>query len=90
MMEKMGFVDQYRTLFPDPVSHRGSTWSPLKQDEPRVRIDRLYYKSNRDKPQLKLVDVKRYPERLDDPSLPIEKSMFSSDHYALLFEFEWQ
>ena len=63
--------------------------STLFQSKPQDRIDRLYYKSNRTKPQLKPIGVTLYPKTLEDENIPYEERQFSSDHAALLFEFEW-
>lgn len=49
-MQTNGFIDIYRSIHPDPVKFSSETWSPLFRDKPQDRIDRLYYKSNRNTP----------------------------------------
>ena len=88
-MEKNGFIDIYRNLYPDPFTHPGNTWTPLRSSVPQDRIDRLYYKSNQAVPQLRPVRTTLYPEVLEDESIPTPERQFSSDHAALLIEFEW-
>jgi len=94
MMEKAGFSDTYRTVYPDPVKIQGNTWSPLFRkadgvDQPMNRIDRLYYKSNLEKPMLKAVKATVYPEVLEDNDIPVRQRKFPSDHAAVLIEFDW-
>lgn len=89
-MEANGFVDMYRSIHPDPVAHLGNTWSPLFREKPQDRIDRLYYRTNRDAPALKPVQATIYPEKLENESIPTIKRLFPSDHSALLFEFKWE
>lgn len=37
-----GFVDTYRSVYPDPVKHPGLTWTPTtKPDDPKDRHDRI-------------------------------------------------
>jgi endonuclease/exonuclease/phosphatase family metal-dependent hydrolase len=88
-MEANGFVDTYRIIYPDPVKHPGDTWSPLKVEKPKDRIDRLYYRTNREVPLLKPVRATIYPEKLEDEAIPTLQRLFPSDHAALLIEFEW-
>lgn len=93
-MEANGFQDTYRVVRPDPVKYPGNTWSPLFRTEkgvalPMNRIDRLYYRSNREAPLLKAVRAIVYPETLEDDSIPARQRLFPSDHAALLVEFEW-
>lgn len=88
-MEKNGFADIYRILYPDPVMHPGNTWSPLKVERPQDRIDRLYYRSNREGPGLKPVRSTLFPEILEDKAIPVQQRKFPSDHAALLFELKW-
>jgi hypothetical protein len=88
-MEASGFIDTYRTIYPDTVKHPGNTWSPLFRMDPLDRIDRLYYRSNREVPVLKPVRATIYPEKLEDDAIPIPQRLFPSDHAALLIEFEW-
>lgn len=94
-MQKAGFKDCYRIVYPDPVKERGDTWSPLFREKegkklPLDRIDRLYYKSNQSQPLLKPVRAWVFPEELEDNAVPIRERSFPSDHAALLIEFEWK
>ncbi|MFD2158432.1 endonuclease/exonuclease/phosphatase family protein [Rubritalea tangerina] len=93
-MLEAGFVDSFRAVYPDPVKQPGDTWSPLFREKdgevlPLNRIDRLYYKSNREVPMLRAVSAKVYPEVLEDNAIPVEDRAFPSDHAALLIEYEW-
>ena len=43
-MEAAGFVDAYRTLFPDEITHPGFTWTPTTTpDDPHDHHDRIDY-----------------------------------------------
>ena len=41
-MYREGFLDCYRTLFPEPTEERGYTWSPRFKDVLQYRIDYIY------------------------------------------------
>jgi len=39
---RAGLIDSYRALFPDEVTHRGNTWTPITTlDDPKDRHDRI-------------------------------------------------
>ena len=91
---EQGFVDSYRAVYPDPITHPGNTWSPLFRENkgkplPMNRIDRLYVKQNEKKLHLKPVKATVLPEVLEDNAIPVKERKFPSDHSAVLIEFEW-
>jgi exonuclease III len=41
-LETMGFLDAFRTFFPDEVAHPGFTWTPItSRDDPADHHDRI-------------------------------------------------
>ena len=39
---RIGMIDSYRALFPDEVTQRGNTWTPItRPDDPKDRHDRI-------------------------------------------------
>ncbi len=89
-MEKAGFSDCFRAVYPDPVKVPGNTWSPMYENRPRNRIDRLYVKNPASGFALVPVAATVIPEEgeYEDNSIPHEKRAFPSDHAAVLIEFE--
>jgi hypothetical protein len=59
LLEKAGFIDSFRQLYPNPVSHPGFTYPAFNKDVPieklawaptaddRDRIDYVYYRSKK-------------------------------------------
>lgn len=47
MMEGAGFVDAFRTAYPDPVTDPGLTWSPEFKESHQDRIDYVYLHGHR-------------------------------------------
>lgn len=75
-MENAGFVDAYRTIYPDPLKHFGRTWSPRFKEALQYRIDYVFHHGPRLKPvSAKVIDTH-----------PVQ---FASDHAAVLVEYEW-
>ena len=95
-----GFMDTFRTVYPNPVQHPGITWSPMfrgpasgDEGTPQYfdRIDRLYLKNSNvdDGWSLPPVAGKVLPLVWEDDSIPIKQRTFPSDHGALLMDLEW-
>lgn len=74
MMEKAGFRDSYRELYPDPVKNPCLTWSPVSKNELQYRIDFIFYKG---------AGVKVRESRMIETH-PVR---FPSDHAAMLTVF---
>ena len=88
-MESTGFTDSFRAVHPDPLTVQGNTWSPMYQDTPPNRIDRLYVKNPASGFALIPVAATVFPEEdeYEDNSIPIDQREFPSDHAAVLVEF---
>jgi len=96
-----GFMDTFRTVYPNPVQHPGITWSPMfrgplagEEGTPQSfqRIDRLYLKNPADVSKgwsLRSVAGEVLPLIWEDDSTPIKQRSFPSDHGALLMDLEW-
>lgn len=75
-MEEAGFIDAYRTIYPDPLEQFGRTWSPRFEDALQYRIDYVFHHGRRLRPvSAKVLDAH-----------PVS---FASDHAAVLVEYEW-
>ena len=42
-MQKAGFKDSFREIYPDPLGEPGLTWSPIREFPLKDRIDYIYY-----------------------------------------------
>ena len=84
VLEKMGLIDSYREVNPDPIKHPGITWnSKGKRDE--HRIDYVFYKG----PGLRAVESHSYQAYLGEPIILNERSIpYPSDHGIVLTTFE--
>ncbi len=71
-----GFTDSYRAIHPDPLKDRGITWSPQVASDFKDRIDYIFYKSDKIKPEMSEV-ITNYPVRSP------------SDHAAIITKFFW-
>ena len=84
LMEEAGFIDTYRTVHPDPVTHVGTTWMHPISNNTQDRIDYIYYQG--DKLQLDTAAV--YNENLGEMLEMNGKSYFyASDHGLVLSTF---
>jgi endonuclease/exonuclease/phosphatase family metal-dependent hydrolase len=72
---KVGLIDTYRTLYPDPVTHPGITWSPKFLTSFQYRIDYVYSKGSALRPTASRV-------------INSHAVQFPSDHAAVLTDFE--
>lgn len=81
-----GFIDSYRTLYPNEVTHPGYTWTTLNNNpEVHDRIDFVYFRGE----GMTLMDV----QLVGDPGMAggqlsdITLSNYPSDHRAVLATF---
>ena len=100
-MQRVGLVDVFRTLHPNPLQHPGITWSPMYRgpmpgDEgtPQAfeRIDRLYLKnpaSEGNRWVLRPIHATVLPEIWEDDTVEVRERSFPSDHGALLVTLRW-
>lgn len=81
-----GFVDAYRSVHPDPVEHRGVTWTPItKPTDPKDRHDRIdFVFAGGAKAKIKAAKVVGEAQETAD----IVVSPYPSDHRAVVAEFE--
>ena len=81
-LEQHGFLDAYRVVHPDPVEHRGLTWTPTAplnaEDEVHDRIDFVYARGN----GVSVVDCVVLGE--PGPFSDIAFEPYPSDHRAVL------
>jgi endonuclease/exonuclease/phosphatase family metal-dependent hydrolase len=104
-MQRAGFTDTFRDLYPNPVQRPGITWSPMfrtkgegdaQVEQGFERIDRLYLK-NPVSPQvpeggwvLRPVSGHVLPIVWEDDSIPVVDRQFPSDHGAVVIELVWE
>ncbi|CAD5224235.1 unnamed protein product [Bursaphelenchus xylophilus] len=88
-----GLIDSFRELYPDPVTHPGTSWSTVNQfiggwnytiPEPQDRIDYILYRSD----NLKTVRSERYAGDFLPYPNPVEDNDWPSDHYAFISDFK--
>ncbi len=86
ILEKMGLIDTYRHLHPDPMTHPGITWDTKgKVDE--HRIDYIFYAGN----QLKPVTSEAYQVFFNEPlEVNDKKVVYPSDHGIVVTTFDLQ
>ena len=78
MLETEGFIDAYRTLFPNAISHPGYTWTPnpfRPSKETSDRIDYIFFKG-----PLDILTASVHDE-------PVGESPWPSDHRAVTATF---
>lgn len=77
-----GFTDTYRSVYPDPVKHRGLTWTPItKSDDPKDRHDRIdfvFVKGAKVRTAKIVGEAKEYADVVVSP--------YPSDHRAVIAE----
>lgn len=76
LMADAGFIDTYRVVYPDPVSHPCLTWSPMSKLDLQYRIDFIYSKAK----NLKIIDSKM---------IDYHRVRFPSDHAAMVTTFKF-
>ena len=75
-----GFIDGYRSAFPDPVGHPGLTWTPItKETDPRDRHDRIDFVFVKGLPVISARVVGEKESRADIVVAP-----YPSDHRAVV------
>lgn len=85
--EAAGFQDAYRSIYPDPVKHRGLTWTPVtKETDPKDHHDRLdFVFAGGAKVQLKAAKIVGEKRGLAD----IVVTPYPSDHRAVVIELQF-
>jgi len=79
-LAKRGFVDGYRSAFPDPLARPGLTWTPItKESDPKDRHDRIDFVFVKGLPVLAAAVVGEKPSRAD---IVVER--YPSDHRAVV------
>ncbi len=88
-----GLRDTYRTLFPDPATHPGTTWSPIfsfnvdeNEPEPQDRIDQVHFAGAHVEPVSASVFVVGTPLLWPNH----QGNDWPSDHAAVVAEFRVQ
>lgn len=89
-LEKMGFVDSYRAIYPDAVAKPAFTWTPTtKENDPEDHHDRIDYifAWGKDAKKLKIINSWIYGEKniRSDVAFP----NWVSDHRAVVTELEF-
>ncbi|RLQ94015.1 endonuclease/exonuclease/phosphatase family protein [Falsibacillus albus] len=91
MVEKMGLIDSYRAIHPDPVDSPGYTWSPVHTPEfpwgsnpyePQDRIDFIFFHGN-----LKVVNSNVFFLGKPRGYGSHEDNEWPSDHAAVISDF---
>jgi len=82
-LEKMGLIDSFRQLHPDPNEHSGITWD-VKGKRDEHRIDYIFYKGN----ALKAIESETYKAHIGDALVLDGKEIpYPSDHGLVLTTF---
>ena len=85
MMAQEGYIDAYRTVYPDEMEKPGFTWTPLKKaDDPTIhhdRIDYVYFKGK----GLKVTDSKVIGENKENADIVV--APYPSDHRSVVATF---
>ena len=84
LMQQAGFIDSYRQIHPNPVTHIGTTWMHPIENDTQDRIDYIYYQGN--SLQLDTAEVynKNLGEMLDFRG---KQFFYASDHGLVLSTF---
>ena len=77
IVEEAGFVDAYREVFPNEMSHTGYTWSPMFKNVLHDRLSYIFYNSS---------SIFSSSSKVIDHH-PI---LFPSDHAAVVVSFKWK
>jgi endonuclease/exonuclease/phosphatase family metal-dependent hydrolase len=88
-VEASGFVDAYRAAYPDPVGHRGLTWTPTTSvDDPGDRHDRIdfVFVSGPDGAGARVTAVRIVGESRTFADIVV--SPYPSDHRAVVADLE--
>jgi len=83
---RTGFVDGYRSRYPDPVKHPGVTWTPLtKPSDPKDHHDRIDFVLC-SKQGAKIIDANVIGEAEKYADIVVKN--YPSDHRAVVVEIE--
>ncbi|MFD1614149.1 endonuclease/exonuclease/phosphatase family protein [Gelatiniphilus marinus] len=83
-LEKLGLIDTYRTLNPNPLTHPGITWNTEAKNDSH-RIDYIFYKGAK----LKSVNSKSYHAYFNKPITINGKAfLYPSDHGFVVTAFK--
>ena len=86
-LEKAGFVDLYRAVYPDPVARPGITWTPTTdasdKEDHLDRIDFVFARA----PGLKVLSAGVVGEKA--PEADIIVTPWPSDHRAVVAKVEF-
>jgi len=85
-LEKLGFVDTYRAVFPDPAARQGLTWTPgfpAPEKNPQETHDRIDFIWARGKVQI--IGAKILGE-LNGPDVDLSVNPFPSDHRGVIID----
>lgn len=86
-LEKAGFVDTYRAIYPDPVAKPGITWTPTSEpSDPEDHHDRIDFVFAR-APSLKVLGAGVVGEKT--PEADIVVTPWPSDHRAVVTKVEF-
>lgn len=77
ILESAGFVDSYRELYPNEVTHPGFTWSPRFREVLHDRVNFIFYNGTSLEPSWSTV-------------MDTHPMGFPSDHAALVTSFKWK
>lgn len=83
-IESAGFIDAYRKLFPDEVTHPGRTWNPhTRRDDPTDHHDRLdfvHYRGGMTPTRARIIGE-------DAANADIVVTPYPTDHRGVLIDF---
>ncbi|MCF7567882.1 endonuclease/exonuclease/phosphatase family protein [Sabulilitoribacter arenilitoris] len=83
-LDKLGLIDTYRTLNPNPISHPGITWDSEGKDDSH-RIDYIFYKGSK----LKAIKSKTYNAFFNKAITINDKEIiYPSDHGFVVTSFQ--
>lgn len=78
-----GFLDGWRTIYPNPVTDPGNTWTPFPSaDEVHDRIDMVYHRGD----NIRVVSAEIVGEDSEHADIVVEP--FPSDHRFVVVEYE--
>lgn len=83
-LEKLGLIDTYRALNPNPLTHPGITWDSEWKDDSH-RIDYIFYKGSK----IKAIKSETYNAFFNKPiKLNGKEIIYPSDHGFVVTSFE--
>ena len=86
-LEKAGFIDTFRAVYPDPVAKPGITWTPTTEaSDPEDHHDRIDFIFARGK-GLKVLSSAVVGEKAEDADIVV--TPWPSDHRAVVSKLEF-